>query len=688
MPEKEPTSPVNFIKSIILEDLKTNKYGGRVHTRFPPEPNGYLHIGHAKSICLNFGLASEFGGPCNLRFDDTNPIKEEIEYVESIKADVRWLGFDWAEREFYASDYFEKLYEFALKLVRKGKAYVDDLKADEIREYRGTLTEPGKDSPYRNRSVHENLDLLERMRAGEFPDGARVLRAKIDMASPNLNMRDPVMYRILHAEHHRTGNRGCIYPMYDFAHGQCDSIEGITHSICTLEFEDHRPLYEWFLDALEIHHPRQIEFARLNLSHTVMSKRKLLELVREGHVTGWDDPRMPTLSGLRRRGYTPESIRDFCERIGVAKRDSTVDAALLEHCLREDLNKKAPRVMAVLRPLRLVIDNYPDGQVEELDALNNPEDPAGGTRKVPFSKILYIEEDDFLEAPPKKFYRLAPGREVRLRYAYFVRCVDVVKDDAAGRVVEVHCTYDPATKGGDAPDGRKVTATLHWVSANHGVPARVRLYESLFTKADPDEGEEGFDFKAYLNPTSLETLGSCKVEPSLADASPGSRYQFERLGYFCVDTKDSGPGKPVFNRTATLRDEWAKIRRTEQEILTLPGKAQESSGEPMITIQDFSKLDLRVGVVREASLVKGADKLVRLGIDIGEGRVRQVFAGIRSAYPEPEKLLGRTVMVVANLKPRQMKFGLSEGMILAGAGKGRLGIATFDGDLLPGDKVS
>jgi glutaminyl-tRNA synthetase len=688
MPDKEPATPVNFIKTIILEDLETNKYGGRVHTRFPPEPNGYLHIGHAKSICLNFGLASEFGGLCNLRFDDTNPSKEEIEYVESIKTDVRWLGFDWADREFYASDYFEKLYEFAVKLVRKGKAYVDDLKADQIREYRGTLTEAGKASPYRDRGVHENLDLFERMRAGEFPDGSRVLRAKIDMASPNLNMRDPVLYRILHAEHHRTGNRWCIYPMYDFAHGQCDSIEGITHSVCTLEFEDHRPLYDWFLDEIEIYHPRQIEFARLNLSRTVMSKRKLLELVREGHVTGWDDPRMPTLSGLRRRGYTPESIRNFCERIGVAKRDSMVDAALLEHCLREDLNKKAPRVMAVLRPLRVVIDNYPEGRVEELEALNNPEDPAAGTRKVPFSRVLYIEEEDFMEVPPKKYYRLSPGREVRLRYAYFIKCVDVMKDPSTGEVVEVHCTYDPLTKGGDAPDGRKVMATLHWVSAGHAIPAEVRLYEHLLTKTDPNEGEEGLDYKTSLNPKSLEVLRSCKLEPSLAGASPGSRYQFERLGYFCADTKDSEPGNPVFNRAVTLRDEWAKIQRTEQEARTVQEKTPEPSGFPPITLEDFSKLDLRVGVVREAGLVEGADKLVKLGVDIGEGRIRQVFAGIRSAYPSPEKLIGKRVLVVANLKPRRMKFGLSEGMILAGSGKGRIAVATFDGDLLPGDKVS
>jgi glutaminyl-tRNA synthetase len=688
MSEKEPTSPVNFIKSIVLDDLEANKFGGRVHTRFPPEPNGYLHIGHAKSICLNFGLAAEFGGLCNLRFDDTNPSKEEVEYVESIKEDVRWLGFDWAEREFYASDYFVSLYGFAVTLIKKGKAYVDDLNADQIREYRGTLTEPGRESPYRDRSLHENLDLFERMRAGEFPDGSRVLRAKIDMASPNLNMRDPVIYRILHAPHHRTGNRWCIYPMYDFAHGQCDSIEKITHSICTLEFEDHRPLYDWFLDQLEIYHPQQIEFARLNLSHTVMSKRRLLELVREGHVTGWDDPRMPTLSGLRRRGYTPESIRNFCERIGVAKRDSLVDSALLEHCLREDLNKKASRVMAVLRPLRLVIDNYPDGEVEELEAMNNPEDPGEGTRRVPFSKVLYIEEEDFLEVPPKKFYRLAPGREIRLRYAYFVRCVGVVKDDATGRVMEVHCTYDPSTKGGDSPDGRKVMATLHWVSAAHAVSAEVRLYEHLFLKADPNEGVESVNFKNYLNPKSLEILRSCKLEPSLAAATAGSRYQFERLGYFCTDTKDSGPGNPVFNRTAKLRDEWGKIRRTEQEPAKVSEKTPVPPAEKTVTVEDFSMLDLRVGVVREASLVEGADRLLRLGVDIGEGRIRQIFAGIRAAYPEPDKLLGKRVMVVANLKPRRMKFGLSEGMILAGTGTGRLGVATFDGNLLPGDKVA
>ncbi|HEY66722.1 MAG TPA: glutamine--tRNA ligase/YqeY domain fusion protein [Thermoflexia bacterium] len=558
------TPSSNFIRDIIEEDLRTDRYGGRVHTRFPPEPNGYLHIGHAKSICLNFGLAADYGGLCNLRFDDTNPTKEEIEYVESIKEDVRWLGFDWGDREFYASDYFEQLYEYAVQLIKKGKAYVCDLSPEEIREYRGTLTEPGKESPYRNRSVEENLDLFERMRAGEFEDGSRTLRAKIDMASPNMNMRDPVMYRILHATHHRTGDKWCIYPTYDWAHGQSDSIEGITHSICTLEFEDHRPLYDWFLDQLGIHHPRQIEFARLNLSYTVLSKRKLRILVEEGHVNGWDDPRMPTLSGLRRRGYTPESIRDFCERIGVARADSLVDIALLEHCLREDLNKRAPRVMAVLRPLRMVIDNYPEGQVEWFDAVNNPEDPGMGTRKVPFSRVLYVEQDDFREDPPKKWFRLAPGREVRLKHAYLVTCVQVVKDEQTGEVVELHCTYDPETRGGAAPDGRKVRGTLHWVSAAHALEAEVRLYNRLFTKADPDDAPEGLDFRANLNPNSLEVLTECRVEPSLAGAEVGSHYQFLRLGYFCVDP-DSLAGKLVFNRTVPLRDTWAKIERKIKE---------------------------------------------------------------------------------------------------------------------------
>ena len=562
MTTADSTPAPNFIRNIIAEDFKTNKYEGRVHTRFPPEPNGYLHIGHAKSICLNFGLAAENKAPCNLRFDDTNPSKEDVEYVESIKEDVRWLGFDWEDRLFYASDYFEQLYQYAVQLIKDGNAYVCDLSPGETREYRGTLTEPGKDSPYRTRSVEENLDLFERMRKGEFEDGSRVLRAKIDMASPNLNMRDPVIYRILRAEHHRTGNEWCIYPMYDFTHCLSDSIEGITHSLCTLEFEDHRPLYDWFLGKLHVYHPQQIEFARLNLSHTVISKRKLLELVEQGRVTGWDDPRMPTLSGLRRRGYTPEAIRNFCERIGVAKRDSLVDMALLEHSVREDLNKRVPRVMGVLRPLRVVIDNYPEGRVEELEAINNPEDPGMGTRKVPFSRVLYIEQGDFLEDPPKKFYRLAPGREVRLRYAYFIKCEGVVKDEKTGDVVELHCTYDPETKGGSTPDGRKVKATLHWVSAAHAIEARVRLYDHLFLEENPGVGKEGVDFKDSLNPDSLDTLPSCRVEPGLAGATPGSRYQFERLGYFCVDTKDSSDGALVFNRTVTLRDAWARIKKS------------------------------------------------------------------------------------------------------------------------------
>ena len=560
MAKKEAAASTDFIRQIIIEDLKNNKNDGKVITRFPPEPNGYLHIGHAKSICLNFGLANEFGGHCNLRFDDTNPTKEETEYVQVIKEDVRWLGYDWGRHELYASDYFEQLCEWAVLLIKKGKAYVDDLNAEQIREYRGTLTEPGKESPYRNRPVEENLDLFERMRQGEFPDGSRVLRAKIDMAAPNLNLRDPVMYRILHATHHRTGDKWCIYPMYDWAHGQSDSIEGITHSICTLEFEDHRPLYDWFLEQLGVHHPQQIEFARLNLSYTVMSKRKLLQLVQEGHVSGWDDPRMPTLAGMRRRGIPPEAIRDFCDRIGVAKSNSMVDVALLEHCVREDLNKRAQRVMGVLQPLKLVIDNYPEDQVEEFDAINNPEDPEMGKRKVPFSRVLYIEQDDFREDPPKKYFRLAPGREVRLRYAYYVTCVDVVKD-ADGRVVEVHCTYDPDTRGGWSKDGRRVKGTIHWVSAAHALPAEVRLYDRLFTVENPDGDKEGRDFKAFLNSESLVTLAECRVEPSLQDAAPGSRLQFERRGYFCVDAKDSSPEHLVFNRIVALRDSWAKIEK-------------------------------------------------------------------------------------------------------------------------------
>ncbi len=554
----DATASLDFIRAAVMEDLRQGRYD-RVHTRFPPEPNGYLHIGHAKAICLDFGVAADFGGKCNLRFDDTNPVKEDVEYVDSIKEDIRWLGFDWEDREYYASDYFAQLYEFAVKLIKKGRAYVDDQSAEEVRQTRGTLTEPGTESPYRSRSVEENLELFERMRRGEFPDGARVLRAKIDMASGNINMRDPVMYRIIHEPpHHRTGKQWCIYPTYDFAHGQSDSIEGITHSLCSLEYEDHRPLYDWFIRELEIYAPRQIEFARLNLTYTVLSKRYLLRLVREGYVQGWDDPRMPTLSGLRRRGYTPEAIRAFCDRIGVSKTDSVVDIALLEACLREDLNKRAPRVMGVLRPLRVVIENYPEGKVEEVEALNNPEDPAAGTRKVPFSRVLYIERDDFREEPPPKFYRLVPGREVRLRYAYFVKCVDVVKDEN-GEVVELRCTYDPATLGGVAPDGRKVKSTIHWVSAAHALPAEVRLYDRLFLKEDPNDVPEGQDFTASLNPNSMEVLPSCYVEPTLAEAKPGFICQFERQGYFCVDPDATAAGKLVFNRSVALRDEWAKI---------------------------------------------------------------------------------------------------------------------------------
>ncbi len=551
--------PTNFIREIILDDLKTNKYAGRVQTRFPPEPNGYLHIGHAKAICLDFGLANEFGGHTNLRFDDTNPEKEETEYVDSIKEDVKWLGFQW-DGLFYASDYFDQLYAWAVQLIKAGKAYVDDLSADEIRKYRGTLTEPGKDSPFRNRSAEENLALFERMRAGEFPDGTRVLRAKIDMASPNFNLRDPVMYRILHADHHRTGSKWPIYPMYDFAHGQSDSLERVTHSMCTLEFEDHRPLYNWFIEQLGIFPSQQIEFDRLNLTYTLLSKRKLLQLVREGRVSGWDDPRMPTLCGIRRRGYTPEAIRNFCGAIGVSKTTGSIELAMLEHFVREDLNKRAPRAMGVLRPLKVVIDNYPENQTEEMDAVNNPEDPSAGTRTVPFSRILYIEQDDFREDPPKQYFRLSPGREVRLRYGYFVTCKNVVKNEN-GEVIEVHCTYDPATRGGNnPPDGRKVKSTIHWVSAAHAVNAEVRIYENLFGKEDPNQMEEGQDFTANLNPSSLEVLTDCKLEPSLANPTVGSRYQFERLGYFCVDP-DSTPGKPVFNRTVALKDTWAKIEK-------------------------------------------------------------------------------------------------------------------------------
>ena len=558
----EERSPVNFIEAVINEDLKTGKHDGRVHTRFPPEPNGFLHIGHAKSICLNFGIAEKYdGGLCNLRFDDTNPLKEEDKYVNSIIEDVKWLGFDWEDRLYYASDYFDQLFDYAVQLVRDGKAFVCDLNFEEIRSYRGTLTEPGKESPYRNRSIDENYDLFMCMKSGEFPDGSRTLRAKIDMSHPNLNMRDPVIYRILHASHHRTGDTWCIYPMYDWAHGLEDSIERITHSLCTLEFEDHRPLYDWYLEQLGVYHCQQIEFARLNLNYTVMSKRMLLELVEGGFVSGWDDPRMPTISGYRRRGYTPQSIRNFAEKIGIAKRDNTVEVSLLEHCVREDLNKRAPRVMAVLQPLKIVIENYPEEQTEELAAVNNPENPEAGTRNVPFSRELFIEQNDFMEDPPRKFFRLAPGREIRLRYAYFITCAQVIKDEN-GHVIEIRCTYDPETKGGSAPDGRKVKGTIHWVSAKHCLDAEVRLYDRLFSVPNP--GRDG-DFKKDINTDSLQVLTHCKVEPSLKNTDPNVTVQFERKGYFCVDFVDSSPEHLIFNRTVPLRDSWKKIEKSQQK---------------------------------------------------------------------------------------------------------------------------
>lgn len=560
---KKEEKKKDFIREIIERHIAEGRYGGKVHTRFPPEPNGYLHIGHAKSICINFGIAEEYGGKCNLRFDDTNPLKESQEYIDAIKRDVKWLGFDWEDREYYASDYFDQLFEWAVELIKKGKAYVDDLSPDEIREYRGTLTEPGKESPYRNRSVEENLDLFYRMKNGEFEEGSRVLRAKIDMASPNLNMRDPVMYRIIKAPHPRTGNKWCIYPTYDWAHGQSDSIEGITHSICTLEFEDHRPLYDWFIEQLGIHHPLQIEFARLNMTYTIMSKRKLLELVQRGIVSGWDDPRMPTIAGLRRRGFTPQSIRKFIDLVGVSKAESIVDYALLEHCLREDLNKRAQRRMVVLNPLKVIILNYPEGKEEEIECLNNPEDFSYGKRLVPFSREIYIEREDFMEVPHKKFYRLFPGNEVRLRYAYFIKCIDFKKDERTGEPIEVYCEYDPETRGGDSPDGRKVKATLHWVSAKYSIPVEVRLYEHLFTKPDPENTEEGKTFLDYINPNSLKIIENALAEPSLKNAKPFENYQFERLGYFVCDP-DTNENKIVFNRTVKLKDEWEKILKKEK----------------------------------------------------------------------------------------------------------------------------
>ena len=685
----------NFIRDIIVSDLKSGRYQ-RVATRFPPEPNGYLHIGHAKAICIDFGLAREFGGTCNLRFDDTNPTTEEVEYVEAIERDIRWLGFDW-DNLHYASDYFEKLYQLAEKLIMKGAAYVDSLSEDEMREYRGNYYKKGVESPYRNRPPEESLDLFRRMRAGEFPEGAHVLRGKIDLASQNMNLRDPVLYRIRYAPHHRTGKTWCIYPLYDYAHPLSDAIERITRSICTLEFESHRPLYDWCIREGEVFPSQQIEFSRLNLTYTVMSKRKLLELVQKGLVDGWEDPRMPTLAGMRRRGVTPEAIRAFCERLGASKADSVVDFGLFEHILREDLNRRSPRVMAVLRPLRLVIENFPEGEVREIDAPLSPDDPSAGTRKVPFSRVLYVERDDWRDDPPKDWFRLAPGREVRLRYACLVRCTGVERD-AAGEVVEVRCTMDPGSWGGNAPDGRKVSGTLHWVSAEQSIPAAVRLYDRLFATEFPGT-TEGKSFVEEMNPRSLERLEGARLEPYLAGAKPGDRFQFERLGYFCVDT-DSTPGKSVWNRTVSLKDSWAKIEAKSSKAPKAQPKPAPAPPPPPppapseITIDDFKRLDLRVGIVREATVVEKADKLLCLRVDLGEGRLRQIFAGLRAYYPDPAQLVGKSVIVVANLKPRQMKFGLSEGMVLAAGperGDRPHRVATFDAGPDgpgPGDRIA
>jgi glutaminyl-tRNA synthetase len=687
----------NFVREIIAADKASNKHGGRVATRFPPEPNGYLHIGHAKAICVDFGLAREFGGTCNLRFDDTNPTTEDVEYVEAIQDDIRWLGFEWSSM-FYASDYFEKLYELAVKLIEDGKAYVDSLSEEQIREYRGDFYKKGKPSPYRDRSVAENLDLFKRMRAGEFAEGAHVLRGKGDLETQNMNMRDPLLYRIRYAPHHRTGKKWCIYPMYDYAHPLSDAVEEITHSICTLEFESHRPLYDWCIRETGVFPSRQIEFARLNLTYTVMSKRKLAELVQKKVVSGWDDPRMPTLAGLRRRGYTPEAIRAFCERIGVSKTDSLIDVGLLEHGLREDLNRRSPRVMAVLRPLKLVIDNFPEGEVRELPAPLHPEDASQGTRKVPFSRVVYVDRDDFREDPPKDWFRLAPGREVRLRYACLVKCTRVVKD-ANGEVTELHGEWDPASWGGNAPDGRTVRGTLHWVSAQHAVPAEARLYDRLFAVENPG-ADENKSFIDEVNPESIVRVTGAVTEPYVATlTTPGTRVQFERVGYFCLDG-DSKPGAPVWNRTVGLKDGWAKIENKAQagkkagpspqpspRQAGRGSKKEEAAPPAEISIDDLAKVDLRVGLVKSAELVEGADKLLKLMVDLGEGRLRQIFTGLRGTYPDPAVLVDRKVMVVVNLKPRQMKFGLSEGMIFAAGGR----VVTFDaaGNAPePGTKIS
>ena len=691
----EPTEKVStdFIREIVNQDIASGKYKvGDIRTRFPPEPNGYLHIGHAKALWIDFGVARDYKGKTMLRMDDTNPVKEDVEYVDAIKEDIHWMGFDWEGDVRYASDYFEKMYEYAVLMIEKGLAYVDDQTADQIRETRGTLTEPGKESPWRNRSVEENLDLFKRMRAGEFADGEKVLRAKIDMASPNINFRDPVMYRILHASHHRTGDKWCIYPMYDWAHGLEDSIEGITHSLCTLEFEIHRPLYNWFLEQLPVHRPQQIEFSRLNLTYTVMSKRKLLKLVQEKHVNGWDDPRMPTICGFRRRGYTPTAIMDFLGRGGITKFNGIIDIALLENSLREELNKTASRYMGVLNPLKVVLTNYPEGQIEWLEAVNNPEDPAAGTRKLPFGRELYIDRDDFREVPPPKYYRLAPGAEVRLRWGYFITCQEVVKD-ANGNIVELRCTYDPQTKGGNAPDGRKVKGTIQWVEATNAIDAEIRQYDRLFTKEDPDDLEEGQeDFLANLNPDSLHILHNCKLEPALGKLTPETRVQLERVGYFCADRYDYSPEHPVFNLTVSLKDSWAKIEKKEEPAKTASKaekKAEKKAAEQpvnvaVIGVEDFAKLQLKVAKVLAAERVENADKLLKLQVDCGEKR--QIVAGV-AAYYKPEEIVGKLIVMVVNLKPAVIRGIESNGMLLAAKKKNELRLLTVDGDIVPGASI-
>ena len=691
----EPTEKVStdFIREIVNQDIASGKYKvGDIRTRFPPEPNGYLHIGHAKALWIDFGVARDYKGKTMLRMDDTNPVKEDVEYVDAIKEDIHWMGFDWEGDVRYASDYFEKMYEYAVLMIEKGLAYVDDQTADQIRESRGTLTEPGKESPWRNRSVEENLDLFKRMRAGEFADGEKVLRAKIDMASPNINFRDPVMYRILHAPHHRTGDKWCIYPMYDWAHGLEDSIEGITHSLCTLEFEIHRPLYNWFLEQLPVHRPQQIEFSRLNLTYTVMSKRKLLKLVQEKHVNGWDDPRMPTICGFRRRGYTPTAIMDFLGRGGVTKFNGIIDIALLENSLREELNKTASRYMGVLNPLKVVLTNYPEGQIEWLEAVNNPEDPAAGTRKLPFGRELYIDRDDFREVPPPKYYRLAPGAEVRLRWGYFITCQEVVKD-ANGNIVELRCTYDPQTKGGNAPDGRKVKGTIQWVEASNAIDAEIRQYDRLFTKEDPDDLEEGQeDFLANLNPDSLHILHNCKLEPALGKLTPETRIQLERVGYFCADRYDYSPEHPVFNLTVSLKDSWAKIEKKEEPAKPAPKAEKKAEKKPaeqpvnvaVIGVEDFAKLQLKVAKVLAAERVENADKLLKLQVDCGEKR--QIVAGV-AAYYKPEEIIGKLIVMVVNLKPAVIRGIESNGMLLAAKKKNELRLLTVDGDIVPGANI-